>query len=200
MNLQCSLVLIFYCTLVACQKITVMKHEFNINDLGQRTARKIQQLPQPPFTMNVIHSKDRMYTSKGDQIVPYFPTYSRTFGNRDRGENKPEKQSMKNWNALIPGRVFLPGQYQMPASRATNQNNFFPITAKRGVGVNWDKSKFGDDSGYLDTWGSSHPPRQHNGDSTNGNQNQNEQDVVNILEGTSIKRIIKSGALVLLHY
>ena len=135
-----------------------MKHEFNINNLGQRTARKIQQLPPPPFKMKIIHSKDRIYTSKGDKIVPYFPT-----------RNSPRLANIKSGNNKLP-KHFL--------------NRWNDLTEYRRDTTSWDKSKFGDSSGYINNWGPSHPPRQHYGDSTNGNQNPNEQNVANTLEGT----------------
>ena len=156
-----------------------MKHEFNINNLGQRTARQIQQLQPPPFTMNIIHSKDRMYTSKGNKIVPYFPTNSRIIGNKDIGKNKPEKHPTRSWNDLF------------------DLQDDTSLWRKRGVVANWDKSKFGDGTRYFDNWGSSHSqpthpqvPSQLYGDSTNGNQNKNGHDIGKTLEGTSIKRII----------
>ena len=167
-----------------------MKHEFNINNLGQRTARKIQQLPPPPFTMNIIHSKDRMYTSKGNKIVPYFPTNSRTIGNKDRGENKLVKHSTGSWNGLLSGRNNF---YTDTVNNGITEYNPF----KRGVAANWGKSKFGDGTRYFNTWESSHSqtshpqvPIQNYGDSTNGNQNKNGHDVGKNLEGISIKRII----------
>ena len=151
-----------------------MKHEFNINNLGQRTARKIQQLPPPPFKMNIIHSKDRIYTSKGDKIVPYFPT-----------RNSPRLANGNNGDNKLPT---LYGTNALPEHDQHFLNRWNDLTTRvipyRRDTTSWDKSKFGDGSRYIKNWGPSHTPRQHYGDSTNGNQNPNEQNVDNTWQGT----------------
>ena len=124
MNLQYSIFLAFYGTFATCQaretkeKVHSEKNYTTTkegNYLEQKNANDLKEKESTsptPFSVAVIHSENRAYTSKGKSIIPIHSKVNRNDRPENRKTNKDEvyKRQSENDNFASNGDAMNPNQ------------------------------------------------------------------------------------------